>query len=110
VVHQQAAMPEQLLIPFLDTGPDFESDRLEPGTEPRSAIDLTAPRPLKKSRTDAEVLEFTDEQLRHLQDVFTMAADQARKTMNWYADRKETGAPHPGRGRAACASPPGAGR
>ncbi|MEU1696678.1 hypothetical protein ABZ590_36295 [Streptomyces hirsutus] len=44
-----------------------------------------------------EALEFTDEQLRHLQDVFTRAADQARKTMNRYADRKETGAPNSGR-------------
>ncbi|WP_371100795.1 hypothetical protein [Streptomyces sp. PU_AKi4] len=45
-MHQQAAMPEQLLIPFPDTGPDFESDRPESGTEPRSAIGLTALRAL----------------------------------------------------------------
>ncbi|WP_331752269.1 hypothetical protein [Streptomyces sp. NBC_00829] len=44
---------------------------------------------------DVEALEFTDEQLRHLQDVFTKAADEARTTMNRYADREDTTAPHP---------------
>ncbi|MEU0837454.1 hypothetical protein [Streptomyces sp. NPDC005969] len=71
--HQQAAMPEQLLAhQDADPGPD----RPEPEDEPRSAIDLTALRALKESRTDVEALEFTDEQLRHLQDVFTKAADR----------------------------------
>ncbi|WP_146228961.1 MobF family relaxase [Streptomyces sp. NWU339] len=99
--HQQAAMPE-LLLAHQDTDPD----RPEPEDEPRSAMDLTALRALKKSRTDVEALEFTDEQLRRLQGAFTKAADQARKTMNRYADRKETGAPHPGREDDQCAHRP----
>ncbi|MFJ7497692.1 hypothetical protein ACIQZB_42700 [Streptomyces sp. NPDC097727] len=88
VVHQQAAMPEQLLIPF----PDADAD-----TESRPVLDMTALRALQASRADVEALEFTDEQLRHLQGVFTKAADQARETMNRYADRDDAPAPHPAR-------------
>ncbi|WP_158795097.1 MobF family relaxase [Streptomyces sp. NRRL S-337] len=87
VAHQQAAMPEQLLA---HPGPADQ----EPEAEPRSAIDLTALRALKASRTDVEALEFTDERLRHLQDAFTKAADQARATMDRY-DRDDTDGPHP---------------
>ncbi|MFE5097243.1 hypothetical protein ACFRCI_44880 [Streptomyces sp. NPDC056638] len=72
--HQQAAMPEQLLAhQDADPGPD----RPEPETEPQLATDLTALRALKESRTDEEALEFTDERLRHLQHVFTKAADRS---------------------------------
>ncbi|MEW2490470.1 hypothetical protein [Streptomyces sp. NPDC048411] len=52
-------------------------------------------RSLKASRTDVEALEFTDEQLRRRQDVFTKAAYQARKTMDRYADPEDATAPHP---------------
>ncbi|MFG2987342.1 hypothetical protein ACGFYQ_39955, partial [Streptomyces sp. NPDC048258] len=89
--HQQAAMPEQLLVPFPDTDPHAEPDRLDD----KPVLDLTAVRALKKSRTDVEALEFTDEQLRQLQDVFTKAAAQARRTMDRYADRKDATAPRP---------------
>ncbi|SCF88119.1 hypothetical protein [Streptomyces sp. Ncost-T10-10d] len=90
---QQAAMPE-LLLAHQDTDPD----RPEPEDEPRSAIDLTALRALKKSRTDVEALEFTDEQLRRLQDVYTQAGDQSRKRTVRYADREDTDGPPPARG------------
>ncbi|MFL4953281.1 MobF family relaxase [Streptomyces sp. MMS24-I31] len=90
VVHQQAAMPEQLLIPF----PDADSDA---DLEPRSALDMAALRALKKSRTDVEALDLTAERLRHLQDAFTTAADRARATMDRYADREDTSGPHPAR-------------
>ncbi|MCX4598830.1 relaxase domain-containing protein [Streptomyces sp. NBC_01549] len=88
VAHQQAAMPEQLLIPFPDTDEDADS-------EPRSALDMAALRALKESRTDVEALDFTAERLRHLQDAFTVAADRARATMDRYADLEDTGGPHP---------------
>ncbi|WP_406514539.1 relaxase domain-containing protein (plasmid) [Streptomyces sp. NBC_00161] len=87
--HQQAAMPEQLLVPLPDTDPDAGPGRLDD----KSALDLTAVRALKESRTDVEALEFTDEQLRHLQDVFTTAADRARRTMDRYAHSENIPAP-----------------
>lgn len=83
-------MPEQLLIPFPATDEDA-------GSEPRSALDMAALRALKESRTDVEALDFTAERLRHLQDAFTVAADRARATMDRYADREDTGGPHPAR-------------
>ncbi|GGT64765.1 hypothetical protein GCM10010207_75010 [Streptomyces atratus] len=84
VVHQQAAMPEQLLIPFSDAD-----------AGPQSALDMTALRALQESRTDVEALDLTAERLRHLQDAFTAAADRARATMDRYADRENTDGPHP---------------
>ncbi|MFK0045916.1 hypothetical protein ACIQU4_17660 [Streptomyces sp. NPDC090741] len=66
--HQQAAMPEQLLVPFPAADPDAELARLDD----KAVLDLTAVRALKKSRTDVEALEFTDEQLRHLQLVLVL--------------------------------------
>ncbi|MFC8840109.1 hypothetical protein ACFT8Q_08295 [Streptomyces griseoincarnatus] len=90
MAHQQAAMPEQLLIPFPDAGEDD-------GSEPRSALDMRALRALKESRTDVEALDLTAERLRHLQDEFTAAADRARATMDRYADLEDTGGPRPER-------------
>jgi hypothetical protein len=80
-------MPEQLLIPFPDADADADS-------ESRSALDMTALRALKESRTDVEALDLTAERLRHLQDAFTAAADRARATMDSYADREPTDGPH----------------
>ncbi|MFF3740905.1 hypothetical protein [Streptomyces sp. NPDC002566] len=88
VAHQQAAMPDQLLIPFPDASEDTD-------TEPRPALDMTALRALKKSRTDVEALDLTAERLRHLQDAFTTAADRARATMDRYAGRNDAEGPHP---------------
>ncbi|MER7178869.1 MobF family relaxase [Streptomyces hyaluromycini] len=99
VAHQQAAMPEQLLLPFPDADEDADS-------EPRSALDMTALRALKESRTDVEALDLTAERLRHLQDAFTAAADRARATMDRYADLEDTGGPHPAREDAQCAHQP----
>jgi hypothetical protein len=90
--HQQAAMPEQL-PGHQDAEADSVPDRQE--SEPRSAIDLTALRALKKSRTDVESLELTAERLRHLQDAFTEAADRAHATMDRYAHREDVPAPRP---------------
>lgn len=85
--HQQAAMPEQLLAHREDTGPD----RPVPGEEPRSAIDLTAVRALKKSRTDVEARGLTDEQLRRLKDASARAGEQCRKRAAEQADRQDAG-------------------
>ncbi|MDQ1006768.1 hypothetical protein QFZ82_001253 [Streptomyces sp. V4I23] len=59
-----AAMSEQLLAQQ-DTDPASVPDRQE--SAPRSAIDLTALRDLKESRTDVQSLELTAERLHHLQ-------------------------------------------
>ncbi|MFJ7497396.1 hypothetical protein ACIQZB_41035 [Streptomyces sp. NPDC097727] len=88
--HQQAAMPE-LLLAHQDANPD----RPEPEDEPRSAIDLAALRALRESRTGVEALDFTAEQLRHVQDAFTKAGDRARARTKKYADRDDAPALHP---------------
>jgi len=90
VAHQQAAMPEQLLA-----GADSERDDQEPEAGRREAIDLTALRALRESRTDVEALDLTDERLRHLWDAFTAAADRARATMDRYAHRDDADDAHP---------------
>ncbi|MEU6935176.1 MobF family relaxase [Streptomyces rubiginosohelvolus] len=75
VAHQQAAMPEQLLAPE-PAGP--EHDHQEPKAGRGEAIDLTALRALRKSRTDVEALDLTADRLRRLQEVATQMADDAR--------------------------------
>ncbi|MFF5147836.1 MobF family relaxase [Streptomyces sp. NPDC013157] len=88
VAHQQAAMPEQLLIPLPDANEDADS-------EPRLALDMTALRALRASRTDVEALDLTAERLRHLGAAFTAAADRARATMDRYAHRDDADGAHP---------------
>ncbi|MGW7825260.1 hypothetical protein ACWGLF_46555 [Streptomyces puniciscabiei] len=92
VAHQQAAMPEQLLAP---PAADPEHDDQEPEAEPREAVDLTALRALRESRTDVEALDLTAERLRHLQDAFTKAADVSRARTDRYAEQDDAapGAP-----------------
>ncbi|MFD5341172.1 hypothetical protein [Streptomyces hawaiiensis] len=74
-------MPEQLLPP--------------PEPSRQEAVDLTALRALRKSRTDVEALDLTAERLRHLGDAFTAAADRARATMDRYAHRDDADDAHP---------------
>ncbi|MET7889182.1 hypothetical protein [Streptomyces avermitilis] len=92
VAHQQAAMPEQLLAP---PAADSEHDDQEPEAGRQEAVDLTALRALRKSRTDVEALDLTAERLRHLGDAFTAAADRARATMDRYAHRDDADDAHP---------------
>ncbi|MFI0915460.1 MobF family relaxase [Streptomyces abikoensis] len=92
VAHQQAAMPEQLLPP---TAADPEHDDQEPEAGPREAIDMTALRALRESRTDVEALDLTADRLRHLQDAFTKAADDSRARAYRYAKRDDADAAHP---------------
>ncbi|MGW0607773.1 MobF family relaxase [Streptomyces sp. NPDC002640] len=78
VAHQQAAMPEQLLAP---EPADPEHDDQEPKADCRGAIDMTALRALRESRTDVEALDLTAERLRCLQEVGAkMANDSLART------------------------------
>ncbi|MFF6860245.1 MobF family relaxase [Streptomyces bacillaris] len=94
VAHQQAAMPEQLLPPE-PTDPEHDDQEDEPGR--REALDLTALRALRESRTDVEALDLTAERLRHLQDAFTAAADRAHTTIDRYTLRADAEPPRPAR-------------
>ncbi|MFJ8650064.1 hypothetical protein ACIRNI_28615 [Streptomyces sp. NPDC093546] len=87
-----AAMPEQLLALAAD---DPEHDDQEPEAEPREAIDLTALRTLKESRTDVDVLDLTPERLRRLQDAFTKAADASRTRAHRYAEQDDADVARP---------------
>ncbi|WP_327372405.1 relaxase domain-containing protein [Streptomyces sp. NBC_01216] len=75
VAHQQAAMPEQLLA---SAAGEVEHDDQEPEAGRGEAIDMTALRALRESRTDVEALDLTADRLRRLQDVFTKAGEDAR--------------------------------
>ncbi|MCX4970978.1 relaxase domain-containing protein [Streptomyces sp. NBC_00654] len=92
VRHQQAAMPEQLLAPATA---DPENDDQEPGTGRREAIDMTALRALRESRTDMEALGLTAERLRHLKDAFTKAADDSRTRATRYNEQDDADAVRP---------------
>lgn len=82
VIHQQAAMPEQLLAPPAD---EVEHDDQEPKAGRGEAIDMTSLRALRDSRTDVEALDLIADRLRRLQDAFAKAADHSRTTMHRYA-------------------------
>ncbi|MCX5278151.1 MobF family relaxase [Streptomyces virginiae] len=86
VTHQQAAMPEQLLV---SAAADPEDEDQEPEAGPREAIDLTALRALRESRTEVEALDLTAERLRHLQDAFTKAADASRTRADRFAEQDD---------------------
>ncbi|MEV5434371.1 hypothetical protein [Streptomyces sp. NPDC052701] len=74
VAHQQAAMPEQLASPAADP----EHDDQDPEAGRREAIDLSALRALRESRTDVEALDLTADRLRRLQDAFAKVGDDSR--------------------------------
>ncbi|WP_285440119.1 MobF family relaxase [Streptomyces sp. ISL-24] len=92
IAHQQAAMPEQLLAP---PAADPEHGDQEPEADPQEAIDLTALRALRESRTEVEALDLTAERLRHLQDAFTKATDDSRARADRYADQNDADGVHP---------------
>lgn len=85
-------MPEQLLAP---AAADPEHDDQEPETGPQEAIDLTALRALRESRTDVEALDLTVERLRHLKDAFTKVADDSRARADRYAEQNDADAVRP---------------
>ncbi|MFB7211035.1 hypothetical protein [Streptomyces sp. NPDC056255] len=92
VAHQQAAMPEQLLAPAAAA---LEYNDQEPEAGRREAIDLTALRALRESRTDVEALDLTAERLRHLQDMFNKVADDSRARADRYTEQDDADAVHP---------------
>ncbi|MEE1930849.1 hypothetical protein V1J52_22145 [Streptomyces sp. TRM 70351] len=93
--HQQAAMPELRLA---GQAAESEHDDQEPEAGPRPVVDLMALRAaLEASRTDVEALDFTAEQLRHVQDAFTKVGDGARTRTKKHADRQDAPAQHPAR-------------
>ncbi|UQS30278.1 hypothetical protein J5J01_00240 [Streptomyces fradiae] len=85
-------MLEELLAPEL-ADPEHDDDQEQkPGR--RDALDLSAPRVLRKSRTEVEALDLTAERLRHIQGVFAEAADRAHTTMKRYVRRDGAEPPH----------------
>lgn len=90
--HQQAAMPEQLLAP---AAADPEHDGQEPEAGPKEAIDMTALRALRDSRTEVEALDLTADRLLHLQDAFTKAADDSRTRADRYAEEDDADGAQP---------------
>lgn len=87
VAHQQAAMPEQLLAPER-SGPENDDHEQKPGRS--EALDLTALRALRQSRTDVEALELTAEQLRHLAAALTKTGEGARARKKKCTGRETT--------------------
>ncbi|WP_256726346.1 hypothetical protein [Streptomyces sp. MNU77] len=94
VAHQQAAMPEQMLAPE-PADPEHDGQEQEPGRP--EALDLTALRALRQSRTDVEALELTAEQLRHLEAALTKAGEGARGRKRKYTGRETAPPVHPER-------------
>ncbi|WP_405192788.1 MobF family relaxase [Streptomyces anulatus] len=94
VAHQQAAMPEQLLAP---KPADPENDDQEQKSGRPEALELTALRALRQSRTDVEALELTAEQLRQLAAVLTKTGEGARVRKKKYTGRETTPPVHPER-------------
>ncbi|MFJ2591271.1 hypothetical protein [Streptomyces sp. NPDC087538] len=92
VTHQQAAIPEQLLAP---PAAGVEHDDQEPEAGRREAIDMTALRALRESRTDVEALDLTAGRLRHIQDAFTKAADDSRVRTDRYPEQDDADAARP---------------
>ncbi|MGW7109309.1 MobF family relaxase [Streptomyces xanthophaeus] len=92
VAHQQAAMPEQLAAP---AAAEAEHDDHEPEAGRRDAIDLTALRALRESRTDVEALDLTAERLHHLRDAFSKAAAASRARTDRHAEQDDADGAHP---------------
>ncbi|MFJ7146738.1 hypothetical protein ACIQVT_00750 [Streptomyces sp. NPDC100445] len=72
-----------------------EHEDQEPEAGHREAVDLTALRALRESRTDVEAVDLMAERLRHLGAAFTAAADRARATMDRYPEQDDADAAHP---------------
>ncbi|OLO25557.1 hypothetical protein PZ61_0238340 [Streptomyces sp. MNU77] len=87
-------MPEQMLAPE-PADPEHDGQEQEPGRP--EALDLTALRALRQSRTDVEALELTAEQLRHLEAALTKAGEGARGRKRKYTGRETAPPVHPER-------------
>ncbi|MGI5485153.1 hypothetical protein [Streptomyces lavendofoliae] len=92
VTHQQAAMPEQLLAP---EPTDPEHGDQEPEVGRGEAIDMTALRALRKSRTDADALDLTADRLRHIQEAATKIVNESRVRADRYTAQADADAVRP---------------
>ncbi|WP_234310690.1 MULTISPECIES: hypothetical protein [unclassified Streptomyces] len=110
VAHQQAAMPEQLLAPEPADPEHDDQEQEEAGRG--EAIDMTALRALRDSRTDVEALDLTADRLRRLQEAAARMAEDSRARTDRHsaqadadvvrpddqqAHRPQEPGPHPGR-------------
>ncbi|MGW5505949.1 hypothetical protein [Streptomyces rochei] len=94
VAHQQAAMPDQLLA---SEPADPEYDDQEPKAGRGEAIDLTALRALRKSRTDVEVPDLTADRLRRPDRTAAQADADVVRPDDQQAHRPQQPGPHRGR-------------
>ncbi|WP_268985769.1 MobF family relaxase [Streptomyces sp. CC228A] len=92
VAHQQAAMPEQLLAP---EPADPEHDDQEPEAGRGDAIDMTALRALRKSRTDVEALDLTADRLRRIREAGTKMVNDSRARVDRRTPPADTDAVRP---------------
>ncbi|KJY46613.1 hypothetical protein VR46_08115 [Streptomyces sp. NRRL S-444] len=82
-------MPEQLLAP---EPADPEHDDREQKPARRQAIDMTALRALRESRTDVEALDLTADRLRRLREAGTKMADDSRARAHRHTAQADTDA------------------
>ncbi|WP_232791254.1 hypothetical protein [Streptomyces kanasensis] len=92
VAHQQAAMPEQLLAP---EPADPEHDDQEPEAGSGEAIDMTALRALRESRTDVEALDLTADRLRRIREAATKMVNDSRARAHRHTAQSDVGAVRP---------------
>lgn len=89
-----AVVREKLLAPE-PADPEHDDQERESGRP--EALDLTALRALRQSRTDVEALELTAEQLRHLAAALTKTGDGSRVRKRKYTGRETAPPVHPER-------------
>ncbi|OII59609.1 hypothetical protein BJP40_13340 [Streptomyces sp. CC53] len=85
-------MPEQLLAP---EPADPEHDDQEPEAGRGDAIDMTALRALRKSRTDVEALDLTDDRLRRIREAGTKMVNDSRARPDRHTAPADAGAVRP---------------
>ncbi|MFJ8697017.1 MobF family relaxase [Streptomyces roseolilacinus] len=92
VAHQQAAMPEQLLAPE-PADPEHDDQEQEAGRG--EAIDMTALRALRESRTDVEALDLTADRLRRIQEAATKMVNDSRARAHRHTAQADADAVRP---------------
>ncbi|KUH35803.1 hypothetical protein ATE80_27165 [Streptomyces kanasensis] len=85
-------MPEQLLAP---EPADPEHDDQEPEAGSGEAIDMTALRALRESRTDVEALDLTADRLRRIREAATKMVNDSRARAHRHTAQSDVGAVRP---------------
>lgn len=85
-------MPEQLLAPK-PVDPEHDDQELKAGRG--DAIDMTALRALRKSRTDVEALDLTADRLRHIQEAATKMVNESRARADRHTAQADADAVRP---------------